>query len=433
MKKYVFAACALSMAATAVAAVPWTHQDFLDDPEEFSFAIIPDRTGGDCRGAWTNALEKVNLLRPQFVMTVGDIIPACWQSNASIRRQWLELKEMLKKVEPPFYSVVGNHDVHCPPRTESEVIDGVKVHPHEDSLRLWNEFNGPDYYSFVYKNVLFVCLNSMDSSDGVGFSEKQCAWFRRTLAEHSDVRWTFVFMHAPHAWNRPEWMKLEDETLAKRKYSVFAGDWHCYLHVKRMGRDYYVLSVAGGSSDMHSSEYDLRHRLEGPEYGEMDHLAWVTMTKEGPRVANICLDGILPGDYLNTLTTKSTMPVIALDRPVTPEIAARIASNRQTRQKRQKDFDVWVAPRFGYRFDDATPCLEKAMASGVKRLVIDQQRGPWIVTRPIKVPSDTTVIIDDGVEFIRKEGVFPEGEPVFDTTGATNAVIRLGEKVVERF
>lgn len=433
MNRAMFLGYVLTLSVSAGAAVPWTHQNFLNDPEEFRFAIIPDRTGGDCRGAWTNALAKVNLLRPEFVMTVGDMIPGCWCSNESVRRQWQELKAMLKNVEPPFYSVVGNHDVFCRPRTPTETFNGVKAHPYEDSLRLWNEFNGPDYYSFVYKKVLFVCLNSMDSSDGVGFSEKQCSWLRRTLAEHADVRWTFIFMHAPHAWNRPEWERIEDEVLSSRKYSVFAGDWHSYLHVKRLGRDYYALSVAGGASTMHSYQYDQRHRLAGPEYGEMDHLTWVTMTKDGPRVANICLDGILPGDYLNMLTTKSTALCLPLDRPVSPEIAARVERNKVEKRRRSKGFDVWVAPRFGYRMDDATECLEKAMASGIARLVIDEQRGAWIVSRPIKVPSNTTVIIDANVEFVRKEGVFPAGKPIFDTDGSTNTVIRLGKNAIERF
>jgi hypothetical protein len=34
----------------------------------------------------------------------------------------------------------------------------------------------------------------------------------------------------------------------------------------------------------------------GPEYGEMDHIVWVTMTEKGPEVANILLDGIIPDD-----------------------------------------------------------------------------------------------------------------------------------------
>ena len=416
------------------ASVPWTHQNFLDDPDDFTFAIIPDRTGGDHRGGWTNALLKANYLRPEFLMSIGDMIRGSWHSKESQLNQWLELRDMLSKVDCPFYSVVGNHDVSAPPRPGKgdEIINGIKVHPWEDSLSFWNKFNGPDYYSFIYKNVLFLCLNTMDSSDGVGMSEKQCNWMRSVLEKNSDVRWTMIFMHAPLQWTRPEWIKMEDEVLSKRKYTVFAGDWHTYLHVKRMGRDYYVLSVAGGCSEMGARQYDGRPKLWGPEWGEMDHLMWVVMTKDGPRVSNICVDGVLPGDYLNVLTTKSVGPSIVLDRPASPEIIKRIEDNKKAMEKRSGEFDMW-AQRFGYRIDDATPCLEKAMASGYPRLVIDEQRGPWVVTKPIKVPSNTTVIIDNHVKFIRKSGVFPEGAPIFDTTGSTNAVIRVGTKVVDRF
>ena len=58
------AACVFSCLFSAVAQGaeprPWTHLNFQNDPDDFQFAIVPDRTGGDYRGAFTNALEKVN-------------------------------------------------------------------------------------------------------------------------------------------------------------------------------------------------------------------------------------------------------------------------------------------------------------------------------------------------------------------------------------
>ena len=36
---------------------PWSHLDYQADQGDFRFAIIPDRGGGDCRGAFTNALR----------------------------------------------------------------------------------------------------------------------------------------------------------------------------------------------------------------------------------------------------------------------------------------------------------------------------------------------------------------------------------------
>jgi hypothetical protein len=42
------------------------------------------------------------------------------------------------------------------------------------------------------------------------------------------------------------------------------------------------------------------------EYGEFDHIAYVTMTKKGPVVANILLDGILPDDVMTYEKTKNS-------------------------------------------------------------------------------------------------------------------------------
>ena len=53
---------------------PWTGKAFLNDPNDFQFAIVSDRTGGPRAGVFSGAVEKLNLLRPEFVITVGDLI-----------------------------------------------------------------------------------------------------------------------------------------------------------------------------------------------------------------------------------------------------------------------------------------------------------------------------------------------------------------------
>lgn len=324
----------------AVAPTPYTHQNFLDDPEEFRFAVIPDRTGGDGRGAWTNALEKANLLRPTFVMTVGDLIPAGWLDEKSVTAQHEELRGQLAKVVPPFYSVVGNHDIQNPL-----------------SKRLWQRHFGKDtYYSFVYRNVLFMALNSQDAGNSV-MSEKQYAWIRETLAAHPDVRWTFFFMHGPDVWLTPEWKALEKGALAGRRYTVFGGDWHCYYHARRNGNDYYALSVAGGCSAMNSQRPYNRDDLKGPAYGEMDHIVWVTVPKAGkPVIANILIDGVLPADYLDQSNTKSTYFTKPIDDPADPAVVARLAALDAEKKALfyrwdGKTFDRWT-PHGGWTIAD---------------------------------------------------------------------------------
>ena len=80
------------------------------------------------------------------------------------------------------------------------------------------------------------------------------------------------------------WSKVE-KLLAGRSYTVFAGHVHRYQKFVRQGQNYYMLATTGGDS-----------MLRGVEYGEFDHIVWVTMKKDGPVLANILLDGILRED-----------------------------------------------------------------------------------------------------------------------------------------
>ena len=307
---------------------PWTHLDFQDDPDDFHFAIVPDRTGGDFRGAFTNALAKVNLLRPAFVMTVGDLIPGLKPPKV-IRPQQIALTNMASKVIAPFFYVVGNHDIGR--SRPSYPLNN------EDSLAVWKEFFGErTYYSFMYRGVLFVVLNTVEGRDSrrpqCGITKEQYDWFRKTLAEHADARWTMVFMHQPSVWRTTEWQAMEKDELATRNYTVFAGDWHHYLYARRRGREYYVLAVAGGCGSREGNSRELM----GREYGEVDHITWVTMTKAGPVVANLTLDGILPGDWLTQKTTLSREQPYPIDEPADPEVVeklSKIAAENAARKK----------------------------------------------------------------------------------------------------
>jgi serine/threonine-protein phosphatase CPPED1 len=74
-----------------------------------------------------------------------------------------------------------------------------------------------------------------------------------------------------------------EKVLSGRSYTVFAGHEHSYRKFVRKGMNYYQLATTGGSS-----------KLRGVQHGEFDHVVWVTMSKDGPILANLLLDGILP-------------------------------------------------------------------------------------------------------------------------------------------
>lgn len=316
----------LTAAGTAGEPNPWSHLEFQDDPGDFRFAVIPDRGGGDYRGAFTNALRCADLMHPAFVMTVGDLVNGFGGTARGYNLQQDELTNFVSRVRAPFFYTIGNHDinVNLPPQ-------GARNY--EVSSAVWREhFGSRTYYSFTYKKCLFVVLNTMDGRTELkaksGLSPAQYGWIRQTLAENADVRWTCIFMHHPSEWRTDAWNELETEVLVPRgRYTVFAGDWHTYFHVRRRGFDYYILSVAGGVSNMHYHHKKKGERtppgLYGQEYGEMDHIMWVTMTANGPEVVNLKLDGILPGDYLNRATSKDDTMLMVMDIPPDPKAVQR--------------------------------------------------------------------------------------------------------------
>lgn len=249
--------------------VPWTHLRAQNDAETFQFAIVADRTGGMRRGVFDSAVRKLNLLRPELVLSVGDLIEGYSENERRIERQWDEFDALVRGLSAPFFYVPGNHDL------TNDLMRGV-----------WRRRYGSTHYSFVYKNVLFVCLDSMDG--GLHrISEAQTAWFRAELAKHEHVRWTLVFLHTP-LWDDASgndtqgtpWAPLA-AALGQRPYSVFAGHHHRYVKRELHNRKYITLATTGGGSG-----------LRGPGYGEFDHVVWVTMTQDGPELANLALEGI---------------------------------------------------------------------------------------------------------------------------------------------
>lgn len=255
---------------------PWSEKPVLDDPDRFHIAIMTDNTGGHRPGIWMKAVRRLNWLRPNFVVSVGDLIEGYSKDRNELETQWKEFLGFIDQMEMKFFFVAGNHDLSNPVMHE-----------------VWREHFGPEWYSFDYRGVHFMCLNSEDPEDHLG--DEQLAWIRQDLEEHRDARWTLLFFHKPLWLNaeraatagntdNTQWSQVE-AALGERPHTVFAGHVHHYVQYDRRGAKYYHLATTGGAS-----------QLRGVPYGEFDHIAWLTMEKDGPHIANLLLDGILPAD-----------------------------------------------------------------------------------------------------------------------------------------
>ena len=254
---------------------PWTSLAIDDAPEDFDFVIVSDRTGEHRPHVFRDAMPKIDLLRPAFVMSVGDLIEGYTEDRRQLEAEWDEFEGFLTELSMPFFHVPGNHDM------SNDVMAEV-----------WRERFGPSYYHFRYKGVLFLALNSellsMVSKPGtpVGGPDDpaaQLAYVERVLADNRDARWTLVFVHQPF-WDSPEihpdWLKVEG-WLGDRDYTVFAGHLHEYTLHRRNDRNYVTLATTGGGSPM-----------RGVLHGEFDHVLHVSMREEGPVFANLDVTGV---------------------------------------------------------------------------------------------------------------------------------------------
>ena len=127
-------------------------------------------------------MSKLNELRAEFVITVGDMIQG-GRGNRDVKKlkgQWKEFNSFIEGFDMPFFYLSGNHDVG------NEVADEI-----------WDEMYGVRYYSFTYKNVLFLCLNTQGGGTKALLQDEQIKWALAELKKKAKVRWTLVFMHQP--------------------------------------------------------------------------------------------------------------------------------------------------------------------------------------------------------------------------------------------
>jgi predicted phosphodiesterase len=270
---------------------PWTSLGFPSD-SQFTFAVLSDRTGGMRPGVFAEAVRAMNRMRPDFVMSVGDLISGYTADTARVARQWADFDSLVGELHMPFFYCAGNHD-----------ITNLAMR------KLFEQRRGKRYYHFVYKDNLFLVLDSQDplkAHKQAAIHEEQFAYAKDVLARYPEPVWTYVFFHQP-MWRTATngaWPRLE-KLLARRPHTVFAGHTHRYSKVNRHHAAYYVLSTTGGGS-----------KLRGPHFGEMDHFLWVTATATGPALANVLLDGVL-GDSLIDRDMISASDALARHRVAT--------------------------------------------------------------------------------------------------------------------
>jgi len=235
------------------------------------FAILGDRTGGPEEGVYEQIVIEAERLKPEFVVTVGDMIVGYSTDTLELASRWDEFLQMVKPLSVPIYYTAGNNDITY------DIAEGT-----------YRRYAGEPNYSFNHRGLHFTIFDNSRWESSGELPEKYLLWLENDLKQCQEAAYTFVFMHKPF-WYKTTVQSLPDtlHTLFKA-YGVDAvvtGHFHRYFSGDYDGIQYTCLGSSGGGTG---------DDLIGPKY----HFAWVTVDDEGIHLAPIKYEGVMPRDVV---------------------------------------------------------------------------------------------------------------------------------------
>ncbi|MDP3000187.1 MAG: metallophosphoesterase, partial [Bryobacterales bacterium] len=198
---------------------------------EFHFSIVGDRAGSPEPQIYGRVWREVALLRPDFVITVGDAIPG--NDDDELEAQWSEVKKIWRRyAQFPLYHIPGNHDIW-----------------NERSREAFIRHTGfATHYSFRFQNALFVIAST---GRGEELPAAELDFIEKELQANGNCDPKFLFFHKPF-WI--EKFRAGDTGFRlhamARRYGVRAvigGHGHRLVHMVRNGITYLEVGSSGGS------------------------------------------------------------------------------------------------------------------------------------------------------------------------------------------
>ena len=166
---------------------------------DFTFAfltdihITPDRNAPE---GFQQAIDTVNALKPDFVLTGGDLImDALGQTRGRADSLYQLYLEMAKGFQVPVYNTVGNHELFA---FYTHNIDTTDV---DYGDRMYRRYIGDPWYSFDHKGWHFISLKSIEQPPTRRYqgeiNPEQLEWLKQDLAAVDSLTPIIVTVHIP--------------------------------------------------------------------------------------------------------------------------------------------------------------------------------------------------------------------------------------------
>ncbi|MRI01169.1 hypothetical protein GH721_11570 [Kriegella sp. EG-1] len=168
--------------------------------ETFEFAFLTDihiKPEMNAPQGFQMAIDKVNELQPDFVITGGDLVYDAMRGDFDKCEPLFNLyKEMAKGFQMPIYNCLGNHDLFAIYEESPESAE----HP-DYKYGMWERHFGKSYYSFDHKGWHFITLNSLDVTPNKRykaiFHDAQLDWLKKDLAKVDKTTPIIITTHIP--------------------------------------------------------------------------------------------------------------------------------------------------------------------------------------------------------------------------------------------
>jgi predicted phosphodiesterase len=197
------------------------------------FAVIGDRTGETQPGIYEQIVAEIERLKPEFVMTVGDMIEGYSQDTLPTPERWQEYLSIMEGLSVPVYYTPGNNDIVTDDRAEA-----------------YKKYTGFDpYHSFDFGGVHIVVLDNSRWDSVEDFPGEQLTWLANDLTNNIGAEYSLVFYHKPFwyrtlADNKPD--TLHNLFRAYGVDAVFSGHFHSYFVGEFDGIKYTNVGSSGG-------------------------------------------------------------------------------------------------------------------------------------------------------------------------------------------
>ena len=254
-------------------------------PRVQRIAILPDRTTGRDWGLpyLDAAIEDLNIVRPDAVFTVGDMVQGYTRDPARWDREADDYLARVGRLVPAFFPTPGNHDV----------ISGTRSSSDRTFADRYRERFGPLHYAVELDLATAIILFSDEGlGDGkIVLSDGQLSWLSGALdAATARRKPIFLLMHRP-LWRSAsvKWDERVQPLLDKAGVdAVIAGHFHALQRDPDVnGVQYHIVGTCGGMID------------QPPLAGQLQHLTFVDCTADGAlRVWHQPVGVVLPQDFV---------------------------------------------------------------------------------------------------------------------------------------